>query len=293
MSEPAARLAAVRKRYRDVIALNGLNLEVRRGEVLGLLGPNGSGKTTTISILAGTRRADAGQVSVLGSRPGSMVVRRRIGVTPQEHGFPDGLKAGEVLDLVRAHYPRPFDADHLLAAFDLGDLTGRMANRLSGGQARRLAVALAFAGDPELVLLDEPSTGLDVQGRRRLWDRVRDLVAGGDKTVLLTSHYMDEIEALADRVVVLLGGRVVDEGTVADIKQRVRHKVVSFAANTAPEVTSGVTSYEFRDGRHHLFTDDADALVIQLITTGTPFEDLRVTGASLEQAFLDITRADT
>ena len=149
MSEPIAQLVGVSKTYRDVVALNGLNLQLRPGEVVGLLGPNGSGKTTTVSILAGIRRADSGQVSVLGSRPGSLAVRRRLGITPQEHGFPDGLKVREVIDLVRAHNLHPRNTDDLLDAFDLGSLTGRMATKLSGGQARRLAVALAFAGDPD------------------------------------------------------------------------------------------------------------------------------------------------
>jgi ABC-2 type transport system ATP-binding protein len=292
MSEPIAQLVGVSKTYREVVALNGLNLQLRPGEVVGLLGPNGSGKTTTVSILAGIRRADSGQVSVLGSRPGSLAVRRRLGITPQEHGFPDGLKVREVIDLVHAHYPHPRHADDLLDAFDLGSLTGRMATKLSGGQARRLAVALAFAGDPDLVMLDEPSTGLDIQSRRQLWDRIRDLVIGGKRTVLLTSHYMDEIEALADRVVVILDGKVAVEGTVADIKRRVRHKIVSFVASTVPEL-DGVTSHQFKDGRHYVFAEDADALVTQLVTTGAPFSDLDVRGASLEQAFIDIAGTAT
>jgi ABC-2 type transport system ATP-binding protein len=184
------------------------------------------------------------------------------------------------------------DRSALLDAFDLGSLTGRMATKLSGGQARRLAVALAFAGGPDLVLLDEPSTGLDIQRRRQLWDRIRDPVIGGKRTVLLTSHYMDEIEALADRVVVILDGKVAVEGTVADIKRRVRHKIVSFVASTVPEL-DGVTNHQFKDGRHYVFAEDADAFVTQLVTTGAPFSDLDVRGASLEQAFIDIAGTAT
>lgn len=283
-----AQLTGVRKAYGNVIALDGLHLELRPGEILGMLGPNGSGKTTSISILAGIRRADAGQVRVLGGTPGDLTIRRRVGVTPQEHGFPAGLRVREVLELVRAHYPQPRNADELLAAFDLGDLARRMATKLSGGQARRLAVALAFAGSPDLVLLDEPTTGLDVTSRRHVWDRIRELVSGGSRTVLLTSHYLDEIEALADRVVVLLDGRVAVAGTVADIRRQVRYKVVSLVADTAPQL-DGVVHMERVGDRFHLYTEDADALVRALVTTGTEFTDIQVTGATLEQAFLDIT----
>jgi ABC-2 type transport system ATP-binding protein len=211
-TQAAAVLRGVHKRYGRLEALQGVDLEIRPGELVALLGPNGAGKTTAVSILLGQRRPDAGTARLFGRDPTLPAARRPVGATPQAAGFPDNLTVREVIDLVRVHYP-------LLGRFGLSDVAGRRAGGLSGGQTRRLAVALAFAGRPRLVVLDEPTTGLDVEARRGLWEVLRDFVAKGG-SVLLTTHYLEEAQALASRVVVIAGGRIVAHGSVDDITAR-------------------------------------------------------------------------
>jgi ABC-2 type transport system ATP-binding protein len=214
-----AELRGVHKRYGKVDALQGVDLQLRPGELVALLGPNGAGKTTAVSVLLGQRRPDAGAARLFGGDPTMPATRRLVGATPQVAGFPDNLAVREVVDLVRVHYPDPAPARELLGRFGLAELAGRRAGGLSGGQTRRLAVALAFAGRPRLVVLDEPTTGLDVESRRGLWEILRAFVAGGG-AVLLTTHYLEEAQALATRVVVLADGTVVAHGSVADITTR-------------------------------------------------------------------------
>jgi ABC-2 type transport system ATP-binding protein len=214
-----AELRGVHKRYGTVEALRGVDLEVRPGELVALLGPNGAGKTTAVSVLLGQRRPDAGSARLFGRDPTGPAARRAVGATPQVTGFPDGLTVAEVVDLVRVHYPGPVATPELLARFGLAGVAGRRAGGLSGGQQRRLAVALAFAGRPRLVVLDEPTTGLDTEARRELWQVVRAFVADGG-AVLLTTHYLEEAQALASRVVVLAGGTVIAHGSVDQITAR-------------------------------------------------------------------------
>jgi ABC-2 type transport system ATP-binding protein len=180
--QAVAELRGVHKRYGHVDALHGVDLELRPGELVALLGPNGSGKTTAVSIVLGQRRPDAGSAWLFGREATIPAARRPVGATPQEIGFPDNLKVGEVIELVRAHYSAPASTQEVLGRFGLLEVAGRRTGGLSGGQKRRLAVALAFAGSPAAVILDEPTTGLDVDSRRGLWDgiRRRGLGCGGD-----------------------------------------------------------------------------------------------------------------
>jgi ABC-2 type transport system ATP-binding protein len=217
----AAALRAVTKRFGNHLALDAVELEVRIGEVLALLGPNGAGKTTALSLLTGLRRPDSGRVALFGRDPRVPAARSSIGVTPQESGFPPTLRVRELVDLIRAHFPDPAPANELLERFGLAELERRQTGGLSGGQRRRLSVALAFAGRPKLLLLDEPTTGLDVETRRAVWSEVRSY-AGAGGTVLLTTHHLEEAEALASRVVLLRSGRVAAEGTFADLLARAR-----------------------------------------------------------------------
>jgi ABC-2 type transport system ATP-binding protein len=218
-AQAAAELRGVHKRYGRLEALRGVDLQLRPGELVALLGPNGAGKTTAVSILLGQRRPDAGSARLFGRDPTLPATRRLVGATPQVAGFPDNLTVAEVVDFVRVHYPDPAPTPELLERFGLAELAGRRAGGLSGGQTRRLAVALAFAGRPRLVVLDEPTTGLDVESRRSLWEIVRAFVAD-DGAVLLTTHYLEEAQALASRVAVLAGGRIVAHGSVEDIATR-------------------------------------------------------------------------
>ncbi|MEV4654895.1 ABC transporter ATP-binding protein [Micromonospora sp. NPDC049301] len=282
-----ARADQASRRYGEVLALDRVDLEVRAGELVGLLGPNGAGKSTLMNLLVGLRRPSSGRVELFGGDPRDPASRRQIGVTPQETGLPGTLRVGEVVDFVSAHYPDPVPRGELLDRFGLGDLARRQTGGLSGGQRRRLAVALAFVGRPRLVLLDEPTTGLDVAARHTLWDAIRAFHDDGG-TVLLSSHYLEEVEALARRVVVIGQGRVLADDTVDAVRGIVGVRRVSLVADELPELP-GVVRTERVDGRLHLLTTDADQLVRALVTTGTAFTDLEVRPTSLEEAFLAIT----
>ena len=215
----AAALRGVTKRFGERVVLDDVDLEVGSGEVVALLGPNGAGKTTALSVLLGLRRPDSGRAELFGRDPRDPSAREAIGVTPQEGGFPQTLRVGEVVDLVRAHFARPADRRDLLERFELDEIAGRQTGGLSGGERRRLSVALAFAGRPRAIFLDEPTTGLDVESRRAVWREIS-TYAGGGGTALLTTHHLEEAGALASRVVLVARGRVVAEGTPAELAAR-------------------------------------------------------------------------
>jgi ABC-2 type transport system ATP-binding protein len=282
-----AELRGVHKRYRKAIALRGVDLQLHPGELVALLGPNGAGKTTAVGILLGQRRPDAGSARLFGRDPTLPAARRPVGVTLQESGFPDNLTVREVMDLVRVHYPDPPPTPELLDRFGLTEVAGRRAGGLSGGQTRRLAVALAFAGHPRLAVLDEPTTGLDVESRRGLWEVLRAFVADGG-AVLLTTHYLEEAQALASRVVVIAGGRIIAQGSVDDITARTGLSRVHLQAPALPELP-GVSHIEATNGAYTLYTADPDGLVRALALQGVAFSGLRVERASLEEAFLHLT----
>ncbi|BCJ59072.1 ABC transporter ATP-binding protein [Micromonospora endophytica] len=285
-----ARADRVSRRYGDTLALDQVDLDVRAGELVGLLGPNGAGKSTLINLLVGLRRPTSGRVELFGGDPRDPASRRRLGVTPQETGLPGTLRVGEVVDFVCAHYPEPIPRGELLDRFGLNELVRRQTGGLSGGQKRRLAVALAFVGRPRLVVLDEPTTGLDVEARHTLWEAIRTFHADGG-TVLLSSHYLEEVEALAQRVVVIGHGRVLADDSVDAVRSVVGVRRVSLTVDDLPALP-GVARVERVDGRTHLFTPDADQLVRDLITSGVAFRDLEVRPTSLEEAFLAITTAE-
>jgi ABC-2 type transport system ATP-binding protein len=221
VSEPAIRVRGLRKRYGDLEAVRGIDLYVHRGEVFALLGPNGAGKTTAVEILEGYRDRSAGEVAVLGEDPArrSARLRRRVGIVLQSTGVDPFLTVRETVELYAGYYPSPRDVDEVLDLVGLAETRRTKVVRLSGGQQRRLDVAVALAGDPELLFLDEPTTGFDPGARRNAWDIVRSLKELG-KTVLLTTHYMDEAQNLADRVAVISHGEIVAEGHPDEIGGR-------------------------------------------------------------------------
>ncbi|MBX7269504.1 ABC transporter ATP-binding protein [Micromonospora sp. Llam7] len=282
-----ARADRASRRYGSVLALDQVNLEVHGGELVGLLGPNGAGKSTLLNLLVGLRKPTSGRVELYGGDPREPASRRQVGVTPQETGLPATLRVGEVVDFVSAHYPDPIPRGELLDRFGLSEQVRRQTGGLSGGQKRRLAVALAFVGRPRLVLLDEPTTGLDVEARHTLWEAIRAFHADGG-TVLLSSHYLEEVEALAHRVVVIGRGRVLADDSVDAIRAVVGVRRVSLTADVLPALP-GVVRTEQVDGRTHLLTADADQLVRDLVASGVAFRDLEVRPTSLEEAFLTIT----
>ena len=215
-NDTAVRVSGLRKRYGDACAVDGVELEIGRGEVFALLGPNGAGKTTTVEILEGFRRRDGGVAEVLGQDPGraGRAWRARIGIVLQLASAGPELTVREMVRHFAGFYPRPRDPDEVIALVGLTEQAGRRISALSGGQARRVDVALGIVGRPELVFLDEPTTGFDPQARRQFWELVRALAAEG-VTIVLTTHYLEEAEALAGRLAVLAGGRVVATGTPA------------------------------------------------------------------------------
>ncbi|MFS4096719.1 ABC transporter ATP-binding protein [Streptomyces sp. AF1A] len=220
-NELAVDVRGLRKQYGDVTAVDGLDLRIRHGEVFGLLGPNGAGKSTTVEILQGNRSRDAGDVSVLGADPaaGTRVWRSRVGIVWQDESAPAELTVRETVRHFARYYPRPRDPEEVIRLVGLEAKANQRIKALSGGQRRRLDVALGVIGDPELLLLDEPTTGFDPAARRRFWDLIR-LLAGEGTTILLTTHYLEEAEALADRLAVVARGRVVAEGGPAELRER-------------------------------------------------------------------------
>lgn len=287
-----ATMSAVTHRYGDVVALDGLNLEIRAGEVLAVLGPNGAGKTTAIGLLLGTLRVQEGTVRVFGHEPGAGAVRMRRGAMLQVSGVPDTLTIAEHLELFSSYYPAPLPVSRLLAMAGLEELADRRYGRLSGGQKQRVMFALALAGDPELVFLDEPTTGLDVEARRSLWNEIRELKAAG-RTAVLTTHYLEEADALADRIAVIHEGRVVAEGTPAEIKSRAadrRVRCITSVKSDEVAALPGVARVEVNGQHLEVLTTQPEELLRTLLALDPDLRDLHVTGARLEDAFLTLVR---
>lgn len=282
----------VTRRFGQVVALDDVSLTVGAGELVGLLGPNGAGKSTLLSLISGQRRPDTGTVRLFDGDPRNARNRVSLGITPQETGLPATLKVREVVDFVGGHYPDPVPTGELLDQFGLTDLAGRQTGAMSGGQKRRLAVALSLVGRPRVVLLDEPTTGLDVGARQALWDAIRAYHADGG-TVLLTSHYLEEVQALAERVVVIDQGVVRADDSLDAILRRVALRRVVVGSTTDLSGRPGVVRAErASDGRQELYTPDGDALVRELVTSGVDFHDLEIRGASLEEAFEQMVARD-
>ena len=285
-----ARFDHVTRRYGELVAVRDVTLDLEPGVLVGLLGPNGAGKTTLLSLLQGLRRPTSGTVTLFDGDPRDARNRRLLGSTPQETALPETLRVREVIDYVGGHFGDRVPTAELAAEFGIGELLRRQCGSLSGGQKRRLAVALAFVGRPRLVLLDEPTTGLDVDARRTLWDAIRRQHQTG-ATVVVTSHYLEEIEALAQRAVVVGEGVVIADDSVERILARVGVSHVRLRT-TEPERldrVAGVVHHERDDDREVLTVADADAFVRDLVASGVDFRDLTVRGATLEEAFLTLT----
>jgi ABC-2 type transport system ATP-binding protein len=299
-TEIAVRCRGLVKRYADVVAVNGLDLAVRRGECFGLLGPNGAGKTTTIEILEGLTAPDAGEVEVLGSswQRNGRELRERLGISLQETQLGEKLTVGETVRLFRSFYRRGRDPEEVLARMSLEEKRDARVGKLSGGQKQRLAVACALVGDPELLFLDEPTTGLDPQSRLQLWRQITDFRAGGG-TVLLTTHYMDEAERLCDRVAIIDRGQVIALGTPAELISSLHAaNVVEFSAE--PEVPEeslralpGVTEPHRRGNLWSLpvgsLAETVPALLALVERSGSRLATLSTHRATLEDLFVSLT----
>ncbi|MCW4456379.1 ABC transporter ATP-binding protein [Flavobacterium sp. MXW15] len=287
-----ARLRGVRKRYGRQLALDGVDLELRQGQVLALLGPNGAGKSTAIGLLLGLLRADEGEVSLFGQDPQRVRARRRIGVMLQDAALPETLRVGELIRLAASYYPAPRTVEQSAALAGVQDLLRRPYGQLSGGQQRRVQFAIALCGRPRLLFLDEPTVGMDLQARQQLWAAIRMLVAEGD-SVVLTTHYLEEAEALADRVCVMLRGRIVSDGSVDAMRARVATRQVRCASTLAADEVAGWP--DVREARREgdylcVSCDPAEPVVRRLLDADPRLTALEVKAAGLAEAFSQMTR---
>jgi ABC-2 type transport system ATP-binding protein len=288
----AAELAAVTKRYGAVTAVDSLSLRVRPGEVLSLLGPNGAGKTTSINLLLGLARPTSGSARLFGLPPQALDARRRIGVMLQSAVFDGRVRVAECVAHYARCYPAPLAVREALELAGIEDLGDRTITKLSGGQKQRLMFALALAGNPELLFLDEPTASLDVEARRALWATLRRLAEDG-RTIVLTTHYLEEADALADRIVVINQGRAIAEGSPAEIKSRtaLRHiRCVTQISRATLETLAGVESVRSDGTRMEVATLHAEQVLREMFRIDPQLADLEVTGARLEDAFLALTR---
>jgi ABC-2 type transport system ATP-binding protein len=282
VSDPAIEVCGLRKTYGDFEAVRGIDFEVHRGEVFGLLGPNGAGKTTTVEILEGYRERTGGEVSVLGFDPGarSRALRARVGIVLQSTGLYRHIRVREAIAHFASMYPHPRDVEEVIALTGLQGKEDALARTLSGGQLRRLDLALALVGDPELVFLDEPTTGFDPAARRTAWETIRSLKELG-KTVLLTTHYLDEAQALADRVAIIKDGRILVEGAPLELgaSGAAAHYRVAFRNGDG-----GLVEQETEDP-----TTLLHELTGQALARGERLEGLSVARPSLEDVYLELT----
>ena len=291
---PVATFAGVSKCYGSVQALANFNLEVRGGELVALLGPNGAGKTTAIKLLLGLARPSAGKVSVFGGDPSQTETRLRVGAMLQVGRVPETLRVREHIDLFSSYYPKPLPAEEVLAIAGIEDIRDRKFGQLSGGQKQRVLFALALCGDPDLLFLDEPTVGLDVEARHLLWDQIRKLLQRG-KTVLLTTHYLEEADALADRIVVINKGTLIAQGTPAEIKACTAGKRIRCMTQLPMEVVRKIPgAQEVREDRGALLihTAQPENVLRQLLQLDLELSEIEVTSAGLEEAFLQLTRDD-
>ena len=295
MRELAIQARDLRKSYGDLEAVRGIDLQVFRGEVFALLGPNGAGKTTTVEILEGHRDRTAGEVSVLGHDParGEIELKRRIGIVLQSTGVEPYLTVEETVRLFAMYYPHPRPLDEILEVTGLADHRSTHVRKLSGGQQRRLDVAIGLAGDPELLFLDEPTTGFDPAARRGAWEMVKNLQSLG-KTVFLTTHYMDEAENLADRVAIIVGGKIVAEGGPRELSQRRAATTIRFRlAADAPRLPDSLSAMAQLRGETATIDSAAPTETLYLLTRwareqGVELQDLAVFRPSLEDLFLEL-----
>src|ERR1700726_230341 len=292
-SDPiVASLENVNKNYGSVRALHGVDFRVRAGQVVALLGPNGAGKTTAVKLLLGLMQPNSGRVRVFGGDPTNPENRMRTGAMLQVGRVPETLRVHEHIDLFTSYYQKPMAKAEVLAAAGLEKLADRKFGDLSGGQRQRVLFALAICGDPDLLFLDEPTVGLDVESRRMLWDEIRRMVER-DKTVLLTTHYLEEADALADRVAVINRGEIIAGGTPAEIKAKTggkRIRCITRLALTSLRQIPGVV--EVREDREavEIHSGEAESVVRELLALDPLLSGLEISSAGLEEAFLALTK---
>jgi ABC-2 type transport system ATP-binding protein len=275
--------------YKGKSAVDNLSLTIEQGTVVALLGPNGAGKTTTVSMILGLHQPTSGSVKLLGGDPQDQRIRDRIGAMLQDVSVIDNLKVSETIELFRSYYAKPLPLEQLLRISGLEGEKNKMASALSGGQQRRLGFALAVAGDPEVLFLDEPTVGMDVTSRQLFWDTIR-AMAGRGRTIVLTTHYLEEADSVADRIVVINNGKLIADGTPSEIKAETTGRVISFTAGASVTTESllaipGVTDIEWSGRKVKLFSDNTDRLIAALIEKRVDMRDIEIQSGGLEDAF--------
>ena len=289
-----AQLRGASKNFDEVQALRQVNFAVRAGELVALLGPNGAGKTTAVKLFLGLAKPTVGTVSVFGGNPVNTEVRTRIGAMLQVAKVPETLRVREHIDLFSSYYPKPLPLAETLALAGLQEIQNREFGELSGGQRQRVLFALALCGDPDILFLDEPTVGLDVESRRILWEEIRRLIARG-KTVLLTTHYLEEADALADRVVVINRGEIIAEGTPAEIKANTAGRRIRCLSSLSIETVRALPGViEVRRDREALEirTASAEPILRELLMRDSGLSGIEVSSAGLEEAFLALTNGN-
>ena len=291
-AQPVAKLHSVTKRYGPVTALNNFSMTLHAGEVVALLGRNGAGKTTAVRLLLGLIGADSGSVRVLGRDPRDADARTRIGAMLQVSRVPEMLRVREHIDLFRSYYPHPLSTEEVIRMARLESVANQMFGKLSGGQKQRALFGLALCGNPDLIFLDEPTVGMDIESRRALWDQVRALSAAG-KTVLLTTHYLEEADILASRIVVINKGTLLCEGTPAEIKHRVSGRRIRCITKLDPEFLQTLPSVsEVQQDREAvvILAEHPERVVREMLLRDESLHGLEISAAALEDAFLALTK---
>jgi ABC-2 type transport system ATP-binding protein len=275
-----------------VPAVRGIDVSISPRETVALLGPNGAGKSTTIDVILGLARPDAGTVSVFGQEPSAVIEGGRVGAMLQSGSLLRDLTVRELVQMMAALFPRPLDIDEILELTGTAGIAGQLTQKLSGGQAQRVRFALALVPDPELLVLDEPTVGMDVETRRAFWSTMRDFAARG-RTVLFATHYLEEADAYADRIVLMARGSIVADGPPTEIKAMVGSRTIRATLPNVPieelERLPGVTRAELRGEAVVLVCSDSDRAIRALLERFPTARDLEITGADLEQAFLQLT----
>ncbi|NGN65689.1 ABC transporter ATP-binding protein [Streptomyces sp. A7024] len=292
----AVAFEGVGKAFGPVRAVAGLSVTLHPGETVALLGPNGAGKSTTLDLLLGLRNPDAGRVELFGTTPRAAIAAGKVGAMLQSGGLMEGVKVRELVRLACDLHPRPYPVDQVLAAAGIAEIGDRLVEKLSGGQQQRVRFALATAGDSDLIVLDEPTTGMDVSARQAFWAAMRAQAAQG-RTVLFATHYLEEADEVADRVLVLHRGRLLADGTAAEIKARAGARRIAFDLDgPVPEEVlcdlPELRHFEVSGRTVRMQSGDADATVHALYAAGLYPRGLEVSGLGLEQAFIAITTAE-
>lgn len=295
-TSPVVEFDQVSKAYGEVRAVDGLTLTLRPGETVALLGPNGAGKSTTLDLLLGLKQPDSGSVRLFGTTPREAIVAGRVGAMLQSGGLMDEVTVAELVRLACALHPKPYRPSEVLARAGVAQIADRKVNKLSGGQAQRVRFALATAGDSDLIVLDEPTTGMDVTTRQAFWATMREQADQG-RTVLFATHYLEEADATADRVLVLHRGRLLADGTAAEIKAKAGARRIAFdLEGTIDEVglrnLPFISTVSVSGQTVRIQSTDADATVHALYGLGVYPRNLEVAGLGLEQAFVAITEAE-